>query len=342
MVIEENPQHCLKCQSEKIKQDDDVLDTWVSSWLWSFAIFKDPIDQEKYFPISCVVSGHDILFFWIIRMIMTSLFVTKKIPFSKIYLHGIIRDATGKKMSKSKGNVLDPLSIIDEIGADALRYSLIVKSPIGTDTKLDLNNFKLGKTFRTKLWNCARYILSKDKMEGPPIPEEVNVWILSRFHQVLKSINERLNDFRFSEYLTALHDFIWNDFCNFYLEVVKFYPENRRLYSIFLHILKLTHPIMPFVTEKIWTLFCVGSILSEKWPSLDENKINESSDQEMNKVRELITEIRNLKLSPGTQIWISGNYPKYDYIGKLTKLNLSSEPIKSSKVYYLSHGELHS
>lgn len=313
MVTSNIPDKCIKCNSSDIYQDTDVLDTWFSSWLW-YCITDRPID--------IIISGHDILFFWITRMVMASLFFHNKLPFDNIYLHGIIRDKTGAKMSKSKGNAIDPMDIINTYGADALRYTLISISPMGTDTKLKLESFNQGKTFRTKLWNAARYILLRNNNTTYENNTNINSWIWSRAHSVINQINTSLHNHNFHEYARIIHDFVWNDFCNFYLEIVKFYSDtitSTTLKDIFLLILKLLHPIMPFVTDKIWTLFNMqDTILNSSWPQYNPSLISNILHSNTDIVRAFITHLRGAK---PTHIYINNTSPntEIDYICKITR-----------------------
>ena len=319
MVMSNAPNKCIKCDSLEIYQDTDVLDTWFSSWLW-YCITDRPIDV--------IISGHDILFFWITRMIIASLFFDNKLPFDNIYLHGIIRDKTGSKMSKSKGNAIDPIDIINTHGADALRYTLISSSPIGTDTKLKLEAFNGGKTFRTKIWNAARYILHRNIDMTCQNNTNINSWILSRLNSVIDQINTSLHNHNFHEYARIIYDFVWNDFCNFYLEITKFYSDNSTnitLKDTFLNILKLLHPLMPFVTDKIWALFNMQvTILNSSWPISNVSAICHVLDSNIEIVRAFITHLRNVK---PTHICINNTSfdTEIDYICKITRTTYSSE-----------------
>lgn len=341
-VVESKPDRCSKCGSSELIQDSDVLDTWFSSWLWPFAV------GETDFPQSVIVSGFDIIFFWIARMIMGSLFFTEQLPFKDVYLHGVIRDGTNQKMSKSKGNPIDPVSIIKNYGADALRFSLILKSPMGSDTKLDPKCFELGKSFKTKLWNAFRYVQSKqvesrscDDVELNPNVNNthINQWILSRLHSTIQDLTQYLSEYNFAGYADYLQRFIWSDFCSFYLEVTKFYSDPttvQTLRDVFKAIVILTHPIMPFITEKIWITGIApagiapagtpnASILNEAWPQVDSKLIDKELETNMEKIRSRITEIRgNMKEFSVLMFTKPKLLSELDYMAKLTNTEITT------------------
>ncbi len=318
------PAECPACKSKNITQDEDVLDTWFSSWLWPFSTFgwpeKTP-ELEKFFPTKALVTGPDIIYLWVARMVMASLEFMGAEPFSDVYIHGMIRDADGIKMSKSLGNGIDPLLIIEKYGADALRSSLILTTPEGQDPHISEKTFEIGRNFANKLWSASRFVrlnigefkLTNDMKVNESYLEMPDKWILSRLAKSIGSINNYLSGFRFSTAAKEAYDFIWNDYCSNYLEMIKpRYFENKdsgdpkirnsiqaaRECScyVLLQILKLLHPFMPFVTEKIWRLMLddenAGSISIESWPEPTLKFIDEDLEKHMQKVIRLAEAVR--------------------------------------------------
>ncbi|MCI6317944.1 MAG: valine--tRNA ligase [Spirochaetia bacterium] len=261
---------CTKCKSKNVHQDPDVLDTWFSSWLWPFSTLGWPektLDMETFFPTSALVTAYDIIFFWVSRMIMASLEFTGKVPFHDIYIHGLVRDKQGRKMSKSLGNGIDPLEIIDLYGSDALKYTLSFMCAQGQDILIDKDSFKLGSRFCNKVWNASRYILGN--LEGRnliPVTDadltELDKWIYSRLNAAVKANREALESYRYNDAASSLMEFFWNEFCDWYVEATKLSfwhgdeHEKDRAVSVLLNVLeeslRLLHPFMPFVTEEIY------------------------------------------------------------------------------------------
>ena len=272
IVSRTDPDKCTKCgcDSSKLVQDPDVLDTWFSSWLWPFSTLGWPektADLEKFYPTSALVTAYDIIFFWVSRMIMAGLEFTGKAPFKDIYIHGLVRDKQGRKMSKSLGNGLDPLEIIDEYGADALKYTLAFMCAQGQDVLIDKDSFKLGSRFANKIWNASRYLLGN--LEGRnliPITEndltELDKWIYSRLDNAVRTVRNALDNYRYNDGAQALYEFFWTEFCDWYVEASKLSfwngddHEKDRATSVLMNILeeslRLLHPYLPFVTEEIY------------------------------------------------------------------------------------------
>lgn len=274
------PDACPTCGSKEFTQDPDVLDTWFSSWLWPFSTFGWPAktpELDFYYPTADLVTGADILFFWVARMMMAGFEFMGKAPFRNIILHGIVRDAQGRKMSKSLGNSLDPLEIINQYSADALRFSLALITSMETDTKVDLSKFEIGRNFGTKLWNAARFLkMNAEKCEGfsfadhatgdlaldPALLHDDDRHLLLKADHVCAALKSALSNYRIQEGALAIYDFAWTDFCDWYLEYAKgdLNAEDaaRRkqvlalLADVYGKILRLLHPYMPFVTEEIW------------------------------------------------------------------------------------------
>ena len=272
IVSENEPSSCPKCNSTNLRQDEDVLDTWFSSSLWPFSTMGWPEETEelkKFFPTSVLVTGFDIIYFWVARMIMMSLALTEKEPFKNVIIHGLIRDPQGRKMSKSIGNVIDPMDIIEESGADALRFSLAsLSNPSGQDIKMSKEKVKGARNFANKLWNTARFVLNYEENvtnynitnEDIANMEPEDIWILSRSNSVIDYLCQKLDEYNFSAASTEVYNFIWDEFCDWYIELTKFRIKNhfkdelalKVLFYTFRQSLVLLHPFMPFITEDLY------------------------------------------------------------------------------------------
>ena len=297
----------------QLTRDPDVLDTWFSSGLWPIGTLGWPEDSSalnQYFPTSTLVTGQDILFFWVARMIMMQLAVRNEIPFDTVYLHGLVRDAKGKKMSKSTGNVVDPIDIIDEYGADALRFTNASMASIGGVLKLDTQRIAGYRNFGTKLWNAARFASLNEANFGLSLPaakETVNRWIVGETVKTLNEVNIAFDQFRFNDAAQALYSFVWGTVCDWYVELSKpllnsddskIKNEARQTMGwVIDHCLILLHPIMPFITEELWeTLSKRNEMLVHcDWPEYDSALIDHAADLEMNWVVNLIESIRSAR-----------------------------------------------
>ena len=315
-------QYCAVTESEaqeqagsdvQLTRDPDVLDTWFSSGLWPIGTLGWPEDSSalnQYFPTSTLVTGQDILFFWVARMIMMQLAVRNEIPFDTVYLHGLVRDAKGKKMSKSTGNVVDPIDIIDEYGADALRFTNASMASIGGVLKLDTQRIAGYRNFGTKLWNAARFASLNEANFGLSVPaakETVNRWIVGETVKTLNEVNIAFDQFRFNDAAQALYAFVWGTVCDWYVELSKpllnsdeskIKNETRQTMGwVIDHCLILLHPIMPFITEELWeTLSKRNEMLVHcDWPEYDSALIDSAADLEMNWVVNLIESIRSAR-----------------------------------------------
>jgi len=319
IVEKKAPNKCQKCGSNNLKQEEDVLDTWFSSWLWPFATFYWPKDDQKakrdldyFYPTDVLVTAQEIIFFWVARMIMAGLEFMKDIPFRDVYIHGTVRDITGKKMSKSLGNVIDPLDIINEYGCDALRFSLISLTSTGQDVFLSKDKFESGRNFANKIWNAARFIFmnlkeeytKKDlcvffKEEDLTLPQK---WILSSLYEMEGKLNKAFSLYRFNDAINLIYDFFWHKFCDWYVEIAKLNIDEPRtqvvLYKVFEKIIRMLHPFMPFITEEIWQKFPGAkneSISLTSWPHIQKQIINKKSGQDMQSLIDCIVAIRNLR-----------------------------------------------
>ena len=303
-----------------LNQEEDVLDTWFSSQLWPFSTLGWPEETEdfkKYYPTSVMETGYDILFFWVARMIMAGLKFTGKKPFHKVFLHGLVRDKHGKKMSKTSGNVLDPLDLIDKYGADALRFTLSILCVPGTDVNLDPKRMEGYKAFANKIWNASRFVLMQveEGFEGEIKEEYLSLWdrwILNEFEKTAKSVNQSLEEFKFYEASHTIYHFLWHSYCDWYVEVSKSVLtqdelEERKsvvksvLVKVLIDSLKLLHPFMPYITEELWQKIKgekMGFIALQSYPQGDKYE-SSPIEEEIDDICDLITAIRNIRAEKG-------------------------------------------
>ncbi|MBM3709968.1 MAG: class I tRNA ligase family protein, partial [Actinobacteria bacterium] len=374
------PSAC-KCGSKKLEQDSDVLDTWFSSCLWPFASLGWPdktAELKYYFPTSVLITGHDIIFFWVARMIMMSLYFMKDVPFGEVFINPLVNDMYGQKMSKSKGNVIDPIEIIEKNGSDALRYTLASLTTPGKNLLLGEEKIEGSRNFANKLWNASKFVIfsleNSEFLKKPEIIKNIkpdslsfnlwDKWILSRFTGAVKSVNNYLEKYSFSFACRMLTDFFWNDFCDWYIESskVRLYSKNDGkdmllkekenkvkshktstriggtdngitavyvLWYILEQYLRLLHPFMPFITEKIWQIIphtgC--SIMIEPFPALKDvlpGRFDPDAEAKISKICSIIGEIRKirseLRINPALRIEVYLK-PSSSDIGKLIEEN---------------------
>ena len=318
IVSKEEPHKCTKCGSTNLKQDEDTLDTWFSSALWPFSTLGWPEQTEDYkyfYPTSTLITGYDIIFFWVARMIFSALEHTGQVPFNKVFIHGIVRDSLGRKMSKSLGNGIDPLEIIAKYGTDALRFSLVLGISPGNDIRYMPEKLELASNFANKLWNASKFVLSNMPKDGSKLAEDrlpenlcyEDKWILSKLNKLVKEVTNNLENFELGIATQKVYDFIWNEFCDWYIEMVKsrLYDENcttkfaaqYTLNKVLKDSLKLLHPVMPFVTEKIYMQLYHNdeSIMISKWPEYTESLSFEKEEEQVEKLKTIIVGIRNLR-----------------------------------------------
>jgi len=315
MVLREAPERCTRCGSFAIRQDDDVLDTWFSSWLWPFSTLgwpDDTHDLSTFFPTTTLVTGYDIIFFWVARMIMASLEFTGQVPFRDIYITGLVRDKQGRKMSKSLGNGMDPLEIVEEFGADSLKFTLCFLAAQGQDVLVDKESFKFGSKFANKIWNASRYLLMN--LEGKTIiPFEdieltdVDRWIFHCLNEAVKRVRDAVPQYRFNEAAQAVYEFFWNDFCDWYIESSKLslysddQKEQDRAISLLVYVLeeslRLLHPFLSFITEEIYQKLPVHgeSIINAAYPSVVAERENREIASMFGSVQELIRSVRTVR-----------------------------------------------
>jgi len=312
----EKPEKCPKCSSAEILQDEDVLDTWFSSWLWPFSVFGWPEQTDllkKFYPTDVLVTASEIIFLWVARMVMAGYEFMGDQPFSDVYIHGTVRDAEGIKMSKSLGNGIDPLLIVDQYGADALRISLILATPDGQDPWIGQNSFELGRNFNNKIWNASRFVmmnLGDDQIDLDHLPKDklilIDHWILSRLGKTINTVNRNFDEFKLNNAAKVLYDFVWKDFCDWYIELIK-----PRLYDgtdeekqtarqvagyVLKRILVLMHPFVPFITEEIYhQLTHIDTIMKGPWPECDSSFENEDLEIRLSRIQHVVNTIRNIR-----------------------------------------------
>ncbi|MCL5072223.1 MAG: valine--tRNA ligase [Actinobacteria bacterium] len=334
IVSEIPPEKCSKCSSTNLKQDNSVLDTWFSSCLWPFASMgwpKDTPELHYFFPTSVLITAHDIIFFWVARMIMMSLYFMKEVPFKEVFINPLVNDVYGQKMSKSRGNVVDPIEIINKYGADSLRYTLASLTTPGKNLLLGQEKIEGARNFANKLWNAAKFLIycmdnGKDFYPAKIKSSELKLnlwdkWILSRFAKTIKTAEKYLEKYNFSFACRILNNFFWKDYCDWYIEaskvrIAKNFKNDKTtalyiLWYILEKYLKLLHPFMPFITEKIWqNIPHEGeSIMIEKIPGSGDRvlgRIDNKSEKELLSIFEIVGEIRRLrselKINPAVKI----------------------------------------
>jgi len=316
IVQKEEPTVCEKCGGNGFRQDEDVLDTWFSSALWPFSTLGWPEKTEelKYFyPTDVLVTGYDIIFFWVVRMVFSALEFMDDIPFEYVFIHGLVRDAEGRKMSKSLGNGIDPLEVIEEYGADALRFTLATGNTPGNDMRFHMEKLEASRNFANKLWNATRFVLMNlddDFIDKNDISEELTLadkWIISRLNKTVKEITENMDRFELGLAVQKLYDFIWSEYCDWYIELVKprLYGDNIEekktaqytLTYVLENILKLLHPFMPFITEELWQNMPTvqGSVIAAQWPEYKENEVHTAAEENMELIMDAIRNIRNIR-----------------------------------------------
>jgi valyl-tRNA synthetase len=346
IVAKEAPEKCSTCGNSGLRQETDVLDTWFSSALWPFSTLGWPDKTEAldiFYPTSVLVTAFDILFFWVARMMMMGLHFMEEVPFSDVYIHALVKDAEGKKMSKSKGNVIDPLEIIDEYGTDSFRFTLAAFAAQGREIKLSEERIEGYRHFANKIWNSARLVLLNLDGDNEIPANDVRYslpdrWILTRLGRVSEEISDALDDYRFNDAASNCYQFMWHEFCDWYLEMAKewLYSKEESLKNSSRHtvkevltgIIKLLHPFMPFITEEIWQRLpgCSGSIMNADFPEKSSIMYDEDALMEMDLVMGVITCVRNIRgemnIHPSKRIDIMIEMPDTENI-KIINQNLT-------------------
>ncbi|MDA0769882.1 MAG: valine--tRNA ligase, partial [Chloroflexi bacterium] len=323
VVEHEDPESCPKCDSKNLRRDEDVLDTWFSSGLWTHSTLGWPDkseDLDYFYPTSVLETGYDILFFWVARMMMMGIENMEKPPFHTVYLHGLVLDPSGIKMSKTKGNVLDPLDLIDMYGADALRFALTIGTSPGNNQRLNEQKLEASRNFANKLWNASRFVMSylerekvADDWHQPPTPvHRQDRWILSRLNRLAADVQRQMEDYNFGEAQRTVHDFMWHEYADWYIEMAKIRmrsdPDGPSpmpyLAYVLEKILRLLHPFMPFVTEEIWQTLLEflppapgtpSALIVADYPKSDQALVDPEAEAEVDSVIEMIRAIRNMR-----------------------------------------------
>ena len=324
MVELEDPSNCPRCGSSELERDPDVLDTWFSSGLWTHSTLGWPDDTEDldyFYPTSVMETGHDILFFWVARMIFFGMENMGEIPFHTVYLHGLVRDPEGVKMSKTKGNVVDPLELVRQYGADAVRFALTTGTSAGNDMRMNEQKLEASRNFANKVWNAARFVISNlerasssdldgwNRLDG--LEHREDRWIVSRLNRVAGQVDVSMQDYQFGEAQRAIHDFLWNEFCDWYIEMSKVRLRTEDTPSplpVLAHVLekmlRMLHPFMPFVTEEIWTRLVdvlpeaadrPEALIVAPYPESDASRYDAEAEAEVESIIELVRAARNLR-----------------------------------------------
>jgi len=316
VVARETPAACPKCHGANLQQEEDVLDTWFSSALWPFSTLGWPEQTPElrlFYPTSVLITAFDILFFWVARMMMMGLHFMQDVPFREVYIHALVRDAEGQKMSKSKGNVVDPLEIMDKYGTDAFRFSLAAFAAMGRDVRLSEERIAGYRNFVNKIWNASRFTLMNladyQAERDDPLPLTVaERWILSRLQAVIQAVTDSLDSYNFDQAAHHLYQFAWHEFCDWYVELIKpalydshnaavRFHTQRVLWEVLSALLRLLHPFMPFVTEEIWHKLpgTQGSIMVAPFPVAQPQLLDAAAEEEMTLLMGVITAVRNLR-----------------------------------------------
>jgi len=314
IVSKDTPCTCPKCQSADLKQDEDTLDTWFSSALWPFSTLGWPNEGEDYdyfFPTDVLVTGYDIIFFWVIRMVFSAIEQTGKLPFHTVLFHGLVRDDQGRKMSKSLGNGIDPLEVIDKYGADALRFTLVTGNAPGNDMRFYWERIEASRNFANKIWNASRFIqMNIEKADTSNVDISkltiADRWILSKMNDLIVEVTDNMEKYELGIAVSKLYDFLWEEFCDWYIEMVKprlWNDEDETkaaalwtLKTVLINGLKLLHPYMPFVTEEIFcTLSDEESIMISDWPVYNKEYDFKADEEAVDKIKEAVRSIRNIR-----------------------------------------------
>jgi valyl-tRNA synthetase len=328
-VSRTDPAECASCGGTRIEQDPDVLDTWFSSWLWPFSTLgwpDDTADLRAYYPTSVMETGYDIIFFWVARMAMAGIHFLGVVPFHTVYLHGLVRDEQGRKMSKSLGNVIDPIEVMDQYGTDALRFTLATSSTPGNDMKLVPERIVGNRNFANKIWNAARFVIGQTEGVGGGIPALETLkpvtladrWIVSRAQRLTADVSRLIEEYQFGEAGRQIHEFFWSEYCDWYVEIAKVQLADEQLRERTAHILRAVldralralHPYMPFVTEEIWQHLYADvpaeqrpapALIVAPWPEADTAQTNQAAEDDLALVQEIVTRIRDARKQAGVE-----------------------------------------
>ena len=345
IVSTDDPESCPECGGTSLRQEEDVLDTWFSSALWPFSTLGWPDDTEAlktFYPTTLLITGFDILFFWVARMMMMGIYIMKDVPFEDVYLHALVRDAEGDKMSKSKGNIIDPLEMIDKYGTDAFRFTLAAFTAQGRDVRMSGERIEGYQHFVTKIWNATRF--SMMSLDGYPEegvePEKDDYslcdrWIKDRLNKTIGDVTKYLDEYKFNDASGSIYRFIWHEFCDWYLELVKpvIYSKDDRakrlaaqqtILMVLKDFMKLLHPFMPFLTEEIWQKLGGdgGSVMVSVFPTVDDDLRDQDAEKQMGVIMDVITSVRNIRgemsIPPSKKLKVVVSAPDEELISVLT------------------------
>ena len=318
IVSTDDPESCPECGGTSLRQEEDVLDTWFSSALWPFSTLGWPDDTEElktFYPTTLLITGFDILFFWVARMMMMGIYIMKDVPFEDVYLHALVRDAEGDKMSKSKGNIIDPLEMIDKYGTDAFRFTLAAFTAQGRDVRMSGERIEGYQHFVTKIWNATRFSMMnlEDYPDEGVEPEKDDYslcdrWIKDRLNKTIGDVTKYLDEYRFNDAASSIYRFIWHEFCDWYLELVKpvIYNKDDRakrlaaqqtILMVLKDFMKILHPFMPFLTEEIWQKLGGdgGSVMGSAFPTMENDLRDQDAEKQMRVIMDVITSVRNIR-----------------------------------------------
>lgn len=346
------PKRCTKCKSKNLQAEEDTFDTWFSSGQWPYSILGGPEktkDFSYFYPTAVLETGWDILLLWVTRMVMFGYYRTRQTPFKTVYLHGLITDKNGQKMSKSKGNGIDPIAMIDQYGTDALRLSMIIGTKPGQNLRLYEEKIAGYRNFVNKLWNIARFIMTlEEKPSQKQIMSATDRWILTKLEQTKRSARVALDNFQFGAAADALYDFVWHDFADWYIEISKAQPNISVLHHVLEDTLKLLHPFTPFITEHIWQIWKKGKslLIAESWPQAE--KKNLKIDQRLEHIFTLVRSVRNMRseygIQPGREILAesTGRFSDEEnrILKKLARVEIKNKTKTATKKMMLVSGRL--
>ncbi len=355
-VSREDPTKCEKCGCTRLTREEDVLDTWFSSGLWPFSTLGwpdlDSEDLKYWYPTTDMVTGYDIIFFWVARMVVSGMEQMKKEPFKTVFIHGLVRDDKGRKMSKSLGNGIDPLEMAEKYGADALRFNLITGNSPGNDMRFYVEKCEAMRNFANKIWNASRYVLMNLKIDEPGLPamedlELEDKWVLSKLNTLIREVTANLDAYEIGVASSKVYDFIWDTYCDWYIELTKtrLYSENETsklaaqkvLVYVLDQVLRLLHPFMPFITEEIWQAIPHEGkfLISAEWPTYREEFAFGAEESSMQQIIEAITALRarraemNVPMSKKVNLTIAAAQPEVFAAGKAFFLRLAgAEDVK--------------
>lgn len=363
VTVSSEATQCEHCHSGNIHRDEDTLDTWFSSALWPFSTLGWPDqtkDFTKFFPTDVLATGYDIIFFWVIRMVFSSLYNTGEVPFKYVYFNGLVRDAQGRKMSKSLDNGIDPIDVIDEYGADALRFTLVTGNTPGNDMRFYNEKVEANRNFANKIWNASRFVLMNYDESLEFSLEDLRIedrWIMTRLAKTTQAMEKNLSRFEFGLAAQEIYNFSWNEFCDWYIELSKnrLYSEDSTskqtaqsvLITVLTYVLKLMHPFMPFITEEIYKSMPTKKdmLINDSWPSVDDFELYEEDEKQMEMAIEMITAIRNaraeMNIPPSKKAELIISTDHNDVKNLMSQINIHLDSLASTHSVRIEPADYH-